>query len=58
MAPAFSLYATKMSLPCRLVFMTCDMCGVEYDYKEVDLFKGEQKSEWFLKVRFYVHSYA
>ena len=30
--------------------MTLELLGMEYDFKQIDLMKNEQKEEWYLKI--------
>ena len=30
--------------------MTLELLGMEYDFKQLDLMKNEQKEEWYLKI--------
>jgi len=48
MAPV--LYATPMSAPCRIVTMTADCLGLDYDYKNINLMAGEQMQPQFLSI--------
>merc|ERR1712179_95061 len=34
----------------RMVHMTLEMLEIEYEFKKIDLSKGEQKEEWYLKI--------
>ncbi|KAK8395678.1 hypothetical protein O3P69_005638 [Scylla paramamosain] len=43
-------YYYKGSPPCRAVWMTLKMLNVEYEAKEVDLLKAENKRPWFLRM--------
>ncbi|XP_063846358.1 glutathione S-transferase 1-1-like isoform X1 [Scylla paramamosain] len=43
-------YYYKGSPPCRAVWMTLKMLNVEYEAKEVDLLKAENKRPWFLRL--------
>jgi glutathione S-transferase len=44
------LYAFLASGPCRMAAMTLEFVGKDFDYKTVDLFKGEQNNPEYLKV--------
>ena len=46
-----TLYGSPFSPPCRVVSLTLDVLGLDYDYKNIDLFAGENKTEDYLKVR-------
>ncbi len=48
---SLTLYAAYVSGPCRMVTMTLDFCGKEYNYKVIDLGKGDQYNPEYLKVR-------
>lgn len=43
-------YYYKGSPPCRAVWMVLKMLNVEYEPKEVDLLKAENKRPWFLRL--------
>ena len=47
---SLTLYGTPVSGPCRMVAMTLELVGKSYEYKTVDLFKGEQHTPEYLKV--------
>lgn len=49
MAPIL-LYSFSISPPCRAVFSTAEILGVELKEKNFDLFKGEHLTEDFLKL--------
>ena len=34
----------------RMAQMTLELLGMEYDFKQIDLMKNEQKEEWYLKI--------
>ena len=38
------------SAPCRIVYMTCEALGLEYEMVSCDLMKGENKTPEYLKV--------
>ena len=42
-----------LSAPCRILYMTCEALGLEYTKHEVDLFKGENKTPEYLKVKIF-----
>ena len=44
------VYGMPLSAPARIVFMTCEALGVEYETKVVDLMKGEHLTPDYLKV--------
>jgi len=44
------VYGIAISAPVRIVRMTCEALGVEYETKEVDLMKGEHMTEEYLKI--------
>ena len=50
---AITLYGTMTSGPCRMVSMTLEFVGKKYDYKNVDLMKGEHKTPEYMKVSKY-----
>ena len=33
-----------------MAHMTLELLGIEYEFKKIDLAKGEQKEEWFLAI--------
>ena len=44
------VHGTALSPPCRLVYMTCEVLGIEYKSIEVDLFKGMTRTPEYLKM--------
>lgn len=38
------------SAPCRIVYMTCEALGIEYEMVTCDLQKGENRTPEYLKV--------
>ena len=34
----------------RMAQMTLELLGMEYDFKQLDLMKNEQKEKWYLKI--------
>ncbi len=49
MAP-ITIYGMMASAPCRCLTMVCEVLGLEYEFKVVDLLKGENKTPEFLKL--------
>lgn len=49
------LYFTATSPPSRGAMLACKALGVEFEFKEVDLSKGEHLTPEFLKVQI-IHS--
>lgn len=47
---AITLYINKLSPPARACMMTAKVLGLDVDYKELDLIRGDHKKEEFLKV--------
>jgi len=47
MAP-ITVYGMTGSAPVRIVLMTCELVGVEYEFKEVNLMTGENKKPEYL----------
>jgi len=45
-----TLYIFPLSAPCRAVMMTAKAANINLDVKIIDLLKGEQKEEAFLKI--------
>lgn len=45
------LYAFPLSAPCRAVLLLAQLIGVALDVKPIDLMKGEQLADDFIKVR-------
>jgi len=45
-----TIYGTLASAPCRNLLSVCEVLGIEYEFKLVDLQKGENKSAEFLKL--------
>ena len=33
-----------------MAHMTLELLGIEYEFKKIDLAKGEQKEEWYLTI--------
>ena len=33
-----------------MAHMTLELLGIEYEFKKIDLAKGEQKEEWYLAI--------
>ena len=44
------VHGTALSPPCRLVYVTCEVLGIDYTTIEVDLFKGGNKTPQYLKL--------
>ena len=44
----FQIYGMQLSAPCRIVEMTAEVLGLEYEFKVVDLFSGENTKPEFL----------
>lgn len=44
------VYGIGLSAPVRIVYMTCEALGIEYETKEVNLMKGEHMTEEYLKI--------
>ena len=44
----FQIYGMQLSAPCRIVEMTAEVLGLEYEFKVVDLFSGENMKPEFL----------
>ena len=49
MAPIV-IYGMAPSAPCRILCMTCEVLGLEYEFKVVNLMAGENKTPEYLKV--------
>lgn len=47
---SITLYGDEISPPVRFVQMTADMLGIQYKFKKVDLFKQENKQDFFKKI--------
>eukprot|EP00088_Acartia_fossae_P047878 TRINITY_DN5203_c0_g1_i1.p1 TRINITY_DN5203_c0_g1~~TRINITY_DN5203_c0_g1_i1.p1 ORF type:complete len:221 (-),score=73.91 TRINITY_DN5203_c0_g1_i1:213-875(-) len=47
MAPIV-IYGMQLSAPCRILEMTCEMLGIEYDFQLLDLMKGEHMTPQYL----------
>jgi len=45
-----TVYGMELSAPVRCVMMTCEVVGVEYEFKKVDLMAGENKTPEYLKI--------
>jgi len=48
--PNITIYGVSASAPCRNLTMVCEVLGLNYDFKVVDLQKGENKSPDYLKL--------
>ena len=44
------IYAVLYSPPCRAAFLVAKAIGLDYNMKELDLVKGEQRTPEFLKM--------
>ena len=44
------VHGMALSAPCRLVYMTCEALGIEYNIVPVDLFNDGTKTPEYLKV--------
>jgi len=49
MAP-IEVYGMQLSAPVRCVQMTCEVLGVEYEFKKVDIMVGENMTPEYLKI--------
>jgi len=49
MAPIV-IYGMAGSAPCRILMMTCEVLGLEYEFKVVNLMTGENKTPEYLKL--------
>jgi glutathione S-transferase len=47
---SLKLYAAPASGPCRMATMALELVGKKFDYKSIDLGKGEQHNPEYLKV--------
>ena len=50
MAKSVTIYGMKISPRVRLVLMTCEVLGIQYEIKNVNIEDGEHKSKEYLKV--------
>ena len=50
-----TLYVIDGSPPARAAWMACRAMGMDLTIKRMDFSKGEQFSDWFLKVDFLLH---
>ena len=46
----FTFFGHRISPFSRMVQMTFDLLKLNYELKLLDLAKGEQKEEWYLKI--------
>lgn len=53
MAAAYTLYGSFLSAPTYKVGLMLALCGLKYDYRHIDLAKGQHKSPEFLKINRY-----
>jgi len=47
MAPVI-INGMQLSAPCRVVQMACEVAGIDYEFRQVDLFKGEHMTPQYL----------
>ena len=52
MASPIRLYVSVISPPSRAAWMTCEAAGVECTVTKLNLLKGENKADWYIKVGF------
>ena len=45
-----TFYGHPLSPFARMAHMTLELLGIEYEFKKIDLAKGEQKEEWYLAI--------
>ena len=45
------IYGMDVSAPVRMVMMTCEVVGVEYEFEVVNLMAGDHMKPEYLKVR-------
>ena len=45
-----AFYGHPLSPFARMAHMTLELLGIDYDFRKIDLQKGEQKEEWYLKI--------
>ena len=45
-----AFYGHPLSPFARMAQMTLELLEIEYDFRKIDLQKGEQKEEWYLKI--------
>jgi glutathione S-transferase len=45
------IYGMPPSPPCRILMMTCDVIGIEYEMRPCNITKGENRTPEYLKVR-------
>ena len=45
-----AFYGHPLSPFARMAHMTLELLEIEYDFRKIDLQKGEQKEEWYLKI--------
>jgi glutathione S-transferase len=53
MAATYTLYGSFLSAPTYKVGLMLALCGLKYDYRHIDLAKGQHKSPEFLRVNRY-----
>ena len=51
------VHGMNLSAPCRLVYLTCEAVGIEYEKVDVDLMNGGTRTPEFLKVCYYFWFY-
>ena len=47
---AIKVHGMGLSAPCRIVYLTCEALGIEYEQVECDLMNGGHKTEEYLKI--------
>ena len=52
------VHGMNLSAPCRLVYLTCEAVGIEYEKVDVDLMNGGTRTPEYLKVCHYFWFYV
>lgn len=47
------LYGDEASPPVRFAMMTASLANIDIEFKKIDLFKGENRTEFYKKVSHY-----
>ncbi len=55
MAPIV-IHGLTASAPCRILTMTCEVLGLEYEFKICNLQTGDNKTPEYLKVKYKNHA--
>ena len=48
--PSVQIYGVPLSAPTRIVMMTCEILGLDYEIKPCNVMKGDNRQPEYLKV--------